>query len=83
MTKTATEREAMKQTQGRAIIAELKRRPLTYWQMIKLGHGLSPQKRVMECLREDEQLVKGRHQPSDLVTWRVVPAPRNRQQERI
>ena len=61
-----------KQTQGRALIAELKARPHTYWQMMKLGYGLSPQKRIVECLRPDEELVKGVHHPSNCVTWRVI-----------
>jgi hypothetical protein len=63
----------VKRTQGRAIIEELKRQPMTYWQMIRLGYGLSPQKRVRECLLPDERIVKGKHGPTGLVTWTVRP----------
>ena len=61
-----------KATQGRCIIAELRARPLTYRQMLNLGAGNSPWKRVAETLRPDEELVKGVHHPSNCVTWRVV-----------
>jgi hypothetical protein len=62
----------MKQTQGRAVIAALKQRPMTYRQMLNLGAGTSPWKRVKEALHADEQIIKGKHHPSDCVTWRVV-----------
>ena len=48
-----------KQAQGRLVIALLKRQPMTYRQMLNLGAGNSPWKRVAECLREDEKLIKG------------------------
>ena len=57
-------------TQGRILIAELKRRPMTYAQMLRFGQGNSPWKRVAECLREDEKLIKGKH-ASGCVTWAV------------
>ncbi len=60
-------------TQGRLVIAELKRRPLTYRQMLNLGVGNSPWKRAAECLRDDEVIVKGKHEPSGCVTWTVRP----------
>ena len=58
-------------TQGRRIIAVLKERPLTYAQMLRLGEGNSPWRRVEECLSADEVIVKGEHQPSGCVTWAV------------
>ena len=57
-------------TQGRILIAELKQRPMTYAQMLRFGQGNSPWKRVAECLREDEKLIKGKH-ASGCVTWAV------------
>ena len=57
-------------TQGRALIEELKRRPMTYFQMINFGQGYSPHRRVVECLRDDEKLIKGKH-ASGCVTWAV------------
>ena len=59
-------------TQGRLLIAELKRRPHTYMEM--LGHGVStsPWRRIQESLRDDEALVKGTRR--GLTTWRVVAA---------
>ena len=59
-----------KQAQGRLVIALLKRQPMTYRQMLNLGAGNSPWKRVAECLREDEKLIKGKH-PSGVTTWAV------------
>ena len=61
-----------KHTQGRAVIAVLKQRPLTYRQMLNLGEGNSPWRRARECLHADEQIIKGKH-PSGVVTWRVIP----------
>ena len=61
------------QTQGRRIIAALKRRAMTYGEMQRLGISTSPQKRVAECLRDDEQLLKG-NGTDGLVRWRVVAA---------
>ena len=65
----------MKSTQGRRLIAALKRRPMTYGDMQALGISTSPQKRVMECLRDDEQLLKGTDSRG-LIRWRVVAAAR-------
>jgi hypothetical protein len=62
-----------KTTQGRRIIAALKRRALTYGEMQRLGVSTSPQKRVVEQLREDEQVVKSRG-ADGLVRWRVIAA---------
>jgi hypothetical protein len=63
----------MKTTQGRRLIAALKRRPMTYGAMQALGISTSPQKRVAETLREDEQIVKAKG-ADGLVRWRVVAA---------
>lgn len=60
----------MKQTQGRRIIAALKRRAMTYGEMQRLGISTSPQKRVAECLAEDERILKSR--VCGLIRWRVV-----------
>ena len=46
-------------TQGRAVIEALKKQPLTYRGMLNLGQGNSPWRRCLECLREDEKLIKG------------------------
>lgn len=63
-------------TQGRLVIAELKRKPLTYRQMLMLNVSNSPWKRVTECLDESrEQLVKVTG-ADGLVRWRVVSATR-------
>lgn len=60
----------MKQTQGRRIIAHLKRRAMTYGDMQRLGISTSPQKRVTESLAEDERIIKSR--VGGLIRWRVV-----------
>ena len=60
----------MKQTQGRRIIAALKRRAMTYGEMQRLGISTSPQKRVAESLAEDERILKSR--VGGLIRWRVV-----------
>ena len=63
----------MKETQGRRLIAALKKKPHTYLEMQMLGISTSPQKRVMESLQEWEyvdrryKLINGRK----LVTWQV------------
>ena len=57
-------------TQGRRLIELLKRRPMTYLEMHLTGISTSPQKRVVECLREDEFIVKLKR-PDGLVCWRV------------
>jgi hypothetical protein len=57
--------------QGRRLIALLKRRGMTYGQMLATGISTSPWKRVAECLRADEKLMKTpRH--DGLVVWRVA-----------
>lgn len=61
-------------TQGRTLIAALKRKAMTYGEMQRLGISTSPQKRVVESLRPDEQIVKGERR--GLVTWRVIKATR-------
>lgn len=60
-----------KQAQGRELIEKLKRRPMTYREMLSASRSLSPWKRVKECLREGERVAKswGR---GGLTTWRVV-----------
>ncbi|MEY2854629.1 MAG: hypothetical protein RL030_1761 [Pseudomonadota bacterium] len=63
-------------TQGRCLIEELRKRPLTYRQMLNCGHGNSPWKRVAESLRPGESISKGVHEPSGCITWRIV-GPRN------
>ena len=60
----------MKQTQGRRIIAALKRRAMTYGEMQRLGISTSPKKRVVESLAEDERILKSR--VGGLIRWRVV-----------
>jgi hypothetical protein len=72
------EGESMKRntwaTQGRCVIAALKRKPHTYAQMLALNVGLSPWKRVMETLREpEEQLIRAKGKDG-LVRWRVIAA---------
>lgn len=62
-------------TQGRLLIAALKRRPHTYLDMLKHGVSTSPWKRVQECLHPHEEVVKGRN-AHGLTTWRVVSATR-------
>lgn len=60
-----------KTTQGRALIAQLKRRAMTYLQMNMLGISVSPHKRVAETLLPSERLVKGKDK-AGRTTWRVV-----------
>ena len=64
----------MKKTQGRTIISAIRRRPMTYLEMVQISGSLSPQKRVMESLGWGEVLVKGSRSVGGrhLVTWRVV-----------
>lgn len=56
--------------QGRRLIEHLKRRAMTYGEMQRLGISTSPQKRVAECLAENEQIIKTRGHDG-LVRWRV------------
>jgi hypothetical protein len=62
------------QTQGRRVIEALMRRPHTYMEMLHLGVSTCPQKRVAECLRAHEKIVKGSRCVGgrDLTTWQVV-----------
>jgi hypothetical protein len=60
-----------KTTQGRRLIAALKRRPMTYGAMQALGISTSPQKRIVEALAWDEKIVKSKG-ADGLVRWRVV-----------
>lgn len=65
---------ATKQTQGRKIIAALKRKPHTYMEMLAYGWSISPWKRAVEGLAEHEAIVKGKR--DGLTTWRVISATR-------
>jgi hypothetical protein len=60
-------------TQGRLVIAALKQKPHTYRQMLMLGVGNSPWKRVMECLDPERETLLKVPGPDKLVRWRVVP----------
>jgi hypothetical protein len=62
-------------TQGRLLIAALKRKPHTYLDMLRHGVSCSPWKRVTECLRDDESLVKAPDKQGR-TTWRVIQATR-------
>jgi len=64
----------MRKTQGRTIIAAIRRKPMTYMEMVQISGSLSPQKRVMESLGLGEELVKSTRRVGmrHLVTWRVV-----------
>ena len=63
-------------TQGRLVIAELKRQPHTYRQMLNLGMGNSPWKRVAETLDESKEALVKSTGADGLVRWRVVTATR-------
>jgi hypothetical protein len=60
-------------TQGRQVIAHLKRKPHTYLEMLMLGISVAPWMRVRETLRADERLKKGRDK-RNRITWAVVNA---------
>lgn len=62
-------------TQGRRLIAALKKKPHTYMEMLRIGVSTSPWKRVQECLRESEALVKTIGDDG-LTRWRVISATR-------
>ena len=66
----------MKRTQGRRLIAALKRRAMTYGDMLGMGISTCPHKRVAESLREGELLAKGYTYVNGrrLLRWRVVTA---------
>jgi hypothetical protein len=57
-------------TQGRRLIEHLKRRPFTYLEMQMLGVSTCAWKRISECLRHDEVLVKAKGR-DNLIRWRV------------
>ena len=59
-----------RETQGRRLIARLKRSPHTYMEMLMLGWSVSPWKRIRESLAVGEKLVKGRDK-SGRTTWSV------------
>ena len=67
----------MKRTQGRQLIDALRRRPMTYMEMLALGVSTCPHKRVRESLAADEVLVKQKRWMGGtryLVTWFVSRA---------
>ena len=63
-----------KPSQGRRLVQLLKRKAMTYREMLQASESYSPWKRVKEALRSDETVVKGER--NGLVTWRVVAATR-------
>lgn len=62
-------------TQGRLLIAALKRKPHTYMQMLAHGVSVCPWKRIEESLRGGEEVKKGKTRDG-LVTWRVIQPTR-------
>jgi hypothetical protein len=69
----------MRLTQGRKLIALLKRKAHTYGEMIEAmrWQSCSPWKRVSESLRPGERLIRAKRHMGGrryLVTWRVVKA---------
>lgn len=58
-------------TQGRRLIAHLRRKPHTYMDMLRYGLSVCPWRRVQESLKADERLVKSKNQRG-LTTWRVI-----------
>lgn len=60
-------------TQGRRLIMLLKRRGMTYMQMLSTGISTSPWKRVEECLLPTEVVKKAKNSRG-LIVWRVVSA---------
>ena len=61
-----------KPSQGRRLIALLKRRQYTHREMLQASESCSPWKRVKEALKPDEQVVIGKR--GEWTTWRVVSA---------
>ena len=59
-------------TQGRLCIEALKKQPMTYRQMLNLGLGNSPWKRVAECLDPEREKLLKADGADGLVRWRVV-----------
>jgi len=62
-------------TQGRMLIALLRKKPHTYLEMLRYGISTSPWKRVKEALGVDEQISKAPNRQG-LITWRVVKGAR-------
>lgn len=62
-----------KLSQGRRLIAVLKRRPMTYMQMLALGVSTSPWRRVAEGLYAGE-VIRKRVGSDGLVRWSVGKA---------
>ena len=62
-----------KKRQGRILIDMLKRRPMTYRQMLEVSPSCSPWKRVAECLDETEHVVRATN-AQGWTTWRVISA---------
>lgn len=52
----------MKTTQGRKLIAMLKKRGMTTMELLQTGISTCPWKRIDECLQEGEQLTKHKNQ---------------------
>lgn len=48
----------MKETQGRRLIAMLKRRGMTTMDLLQTGISVAPWKRIAESLQEGERLLK-------------------------
>jgi hypothetical protein len=66
-------------SQGRQLIAQLKRGSFTYMEMLMLGISTCPHKRISESLKADEAISKGKRWMGGkeyATTWRVVKATR-------
>lgn len=59
-----------KASQGRRLIELLRQKPYTYGEMQRLGISTSPQKRVLECLADDERIIKTKG-ADGLIRWKV------------
>ena len=57
-------------TQGRRLIALLKRKPMTYMQMLSTGISTAPWKRVVETIGPKEELIKATNRDG-LTVWYV------------
>jgi hypothetical protein len=69
-----------KLTQGRTLVEAMRKRAMTYGDMMDLlkWRSCSPWRRAAESLRPDEQIVKGKRWMggrSYLTTWKVVSIP--------
>jgi len=58
-------------TQGRRLIADLKRHPMTYREMLKASESCSPWRRVKESLLPGEHVITATNAQGWKV-WRVV-----------